>query len=113
MSTDSNKPSGGRGLSKGKRKSMRTPQLSLETNLGPVLDLSGTGIRIIAKKELRGLHDLVIEARGIQHAVRVRVIWSKKVAFRMYEVGLSFIDASEVRDLASWIAMWSPPRMTG
>jgi len=115
MSADPNQSPnpGGRRLSKGKRKCVRTPQLSLETNLGPVLDLSGNGIRIIAKKELRGFHDLVIEARGVQHTLRVRVIWTKKVAFRMYEVGLTFVDAAEVKHLAEWIALWSPPRLAG
>jgi hypothetical protein len=102
-------PAGGRGNAKGKRAFTRRPQASLESSLGPVLDLSAGGMRIIAKRELKGVVDVSLNGGGIDQTVRARVIWTKKISFRVYEVGLAFVDAREVRQLVEWLSKWGTP----
>lgn len=106
----SHPPAGGRGNAKGKRAYTRRPQNNLESSLGPVLDLSAGGMRIIAKRELKGIVDVSLSGGGIDQTVRARVIWTKKAGFRVYEVGLAFVDVHEVRQLVEWLSKWGTPK---
>ncbi len=87
---------------------------NVETTLGPVLDFSATGIRILSKREVK--HE--VEGEPIEigllsafEMVRVKVMvrWSRKLGWRRHEVGLEFVEVSdEVRTVLSEIARSVP-----
>jgi len=91
----------------GKRKHRRRPQSTLESNFGPILDLSAAGTRVISSRALSGIVNVTISGRGIDHSLKARVAWSRKLGFRMYDVGLEFIDCGTARQIVGWIAVWS------
>ncbi|MCP3903868.1 MAG: PilZ domain-containing protein [Planctomycetes bacterium] len=64
----------------------------VKCNLGKILDLSASGVRLKCKRPITG--DQVVEIRGVDQSIRVlgRVVWGKKVGFRAYEIGLHFLD---------------------
>lgn len=96
-----------------RRNYRRLPQYQLESNYGPVLDLSSGGMRVISKKALTGTINISLSAKGIDQKLKARVTRCKKVSFRVYEVALQFVDAKQMRKLVDWIAFWSaPPRKT-
>jgi signal transduction histidine kinase len=68
----------------------RLPQELLQCNLGPVLDLSMGGMRVQCSKAPKGR--LEVELMDIEGPVRLRaeVMWSRRLRFRKYEVGLYF-----------------------
>ena len=89
----------------------RLPQHQLECNYGPVLDLSGGGMRVISKKALEGTITVLLTGKGIDQKLKARVTRCKMVGFRVYEVALQFVDAKQMRAVVEWIAFWSaPPR---
>jgi hypothetical protein len=91
----------------GKRSYKRRPQFALECNFGPVLDLSAGGMRIVSKKALQGVVEVTLQTAGVDEAMRANVVWCKKIGFRVYEVGLEFVDKQAVRHVVNWIATWS------
>ncbi|MHC5112791.1 MAG: PilZ domain-containing protein [Planctomycetota bacterium] len=64
-------------------------------NLGKILDLSASGMRLRTRKSLTGEH--IVQIKGNENMIRVlgRVVWSKKLGFRAYEIGLRFVDLPE------------------
>lgn len=69
------------------------------SSLGPVLDFSATGVRVLCKRGVKqeGVTMLVrIESAFDPITVPVVVRWSRRLGFRRYEVGLEF---AEVNDL--------------
>jgi len=91
----------------GRRSNQRRPQDVLHTNYGPVLDLSASGIRVISTRGLSGVVKVSLQGAGIDQTFKARVVWVKKVSFRVFEVGLEFVDRRAVRHLVEWIAVWS------
>lgn len=87
----------------------RLPQHQLECNYGPVLDLSGSGMRVISKKALEGTITVLLSGKGIDQKLKARVTRCKKVGFRVYEVALQFVDVKQMRAVVEWIAFWSAP----
>ena len=86
-----------------RRRHARLRQQSLLSNVGPVIDLSRTGLRIMTSRRRRGVVDLVLfDLSGRRLNLRARVVWSKRLAFRKHMLGLEFEDADEelTRDLA-------------
>ena len=87
---------------------------NVETNLGPVLDFSATGIRILAKREV--VHEVEGEPIEIELTsafepvvVKVMVRWSRKLGWRRFEAGLEFVDVSdEVRTVLAEMARSVP-----
>lgn len=87
---------------------------NVETTLGPVLDFSATGMRVLSKRRVR--HET--EGEPIQiglisafEMVRLKVVvrWSRKLGWRRHEVGLEFVDVfDEVRTVLSEIARSVP-----
>ena len=86
-----------------RRRDARLKQRSLQSNLGPVIDLSRSGIRVLSRRRLRGRFRLVLyNYSGRQLQLRARVVWSKRISFRRHQVGLELIDPPEnvARELA-------------
>src|SRR5262245_221365 len=93
-----------------RRFSKRRPSEALDSNFGPVLDLSATGVRVIASKALSGVVNLSISGMGIDQALKARVVRTTKLGFRIYEVALEFINAREIAPVLDWISKWSTTR---
>ena len=82
----------------------RLRQRSLQSSLGPVLDLSRTGMRVRSSRRLRGVLEILLFPRsGTRLQVRVRVVWSKRIGFRKHLAGLEFVnpDPNVARELAN------------
>lgn len=72
---------------------------NVETSLGPVLDFSSTGMRVLSKREVRLGEDDTLEVR-IKSAfdpitVQVAVRWCKKLGWRRYEIGVQFVELTD------------------
>ena len=91
----------------GRRSNQRRPQDVLHTNFGPVLDLSSSGIRVISNRAITGVVKVSLHGAGIDQTFKAKVVWIRKISFRVYEVGLEFTDQQAVRHLLQWIAVWS------
>ncbi len=72
----------------------RLPQELLQSNLGPVLDLSMGGMRVRCSRPPKG--EIDVDLMGLQEPVRLRaaVMWSRRRGLRKFEVGLKFVDIS-------------------
>jgi len=72
---------------------------NVETSIGPVLDFSSTGMRVLSKREIRleeGESMLVrIESAFDPITVPVVVRWSKKLGWRRYETGVQFVELTD------------------
>ena len=79
-----------------RRESDRVNPYWLHCDPGYVLDISETGIRLLVKRPLRGQMKLPIWTDDIGVHVQTEVVWSRKIGFRQYEVGLRFIDLTEL-----------------
>lgn len=90
-----------------RRSFQRFVQGNLISSIGPVLDLSTAGMRVIAKKPWCGEITVRISAPGIDMRIRATVMWSRKLGFRAYEMGLTFDDLDDISDLTSWLAEWN------
>ena len=72
----------------------RLRQALLETNFGPVLDLSLSGVRIRCAKPPIGEVDLELVGSGEWVPLRAEVVWVNKIGFRKHEAGLRFLDVT-------------------
>ena len=82
---------------------MRLKQTTLHSSLGPIIDLSRSGMRVRSTRRLRGILPVVLFNRNGPHLnVRVRVAWTKRIGFRKHVAGLEFIDPppNMLRELA-------------
>ena len=72
---------------------------NVDTSIGPVLDFSATGMRVLSKREIRmeeGQNLLVdIESAFDPVTVPVAVKWSRKLGWRRYETGVQFVDLTD------------------
>jgi len=70
----------------------RLPQELLQSNLGPVLDLSMGGMRVRCGRAPKGEVD--VDLMGLVEPIRLRaeVMWSRRQGLLKFEVGLKFID---------------------
>jgi hypothetical protein len=76
-----------------RRRDVRLKQSSLHSSLGPVIDLSRSGMRVRCTRRLRGRVALVLFNRNGPHLnVNARVVWTKRIGFRKHVAGLEFID---------------------
>jgi len=87
---------GGRSIeTDNRRRAGRLHQFGLRSNLGQVLDLSSSGVRLCATSKLEGRVPLRLSAPGCRDlAIECEVAWHKRVGFRQHIVGLRFVDAS-------------------
>jgi hypothetical protein len=76
----------------GRRVPGRLPQELLMSSLGPVLDLSVGGMRVLSRKPRARDIDVKLVGADISLTVRAKVAWSQRLGFRRHEVGLTFLD---------------------
>jgi signal transduction histidine kinase len=68
----------------------RLPQELLKCTIGLVLDLSMGGMRVQCNKAPKGRLDVEIEDHEGPVKLQAEVMWSRRLGFRKYEVGLYF-----------------------
>ena len=76
---------------------------NLTSSLGRILDLSSGGVRLFSPRPLKGELNLIIYGHNDRRVrVGVSVAWQKRLGFREYVVGLSFIRLTPelVKDIA-------------
>ncbi len=78
-----------------RRRAGRLPQESLECNLGPVLDLSTGGMRVLCKRPHEGPLEVRLQASQYSLTLSGQVIWSKRLGFRRHEIGVQFVDLDD------------------
>lgn len=93
---------GGRGTNTGvtraeKRKGGRIRCSTLDSSLGPVLDLSPTGLRLLSKsqpkQQVGDQLDLTLKADGEELDVKARCVWIRVNDDRKFEMGFEFVGA--------------------
>lgn len=85
-----------------RRRDARIRQTTLSSNLGPVIDLSRSGMRVLCSRRLKGLQSIVVFSRNGPHMeVTARVIWSERLGFRKHLIGLEFVEPPPARQLAN------------
>ena len=77
-----------------RRRTGRLPQESLVSNLGPVLDISIGGMRVISRSPLRGTVTVQFGAYSLPERLDATVTWSKRTGLFSREVGLRFENVS-------------------
>lgn len=66
----------------------------VDSNLGPILDLSRGGARIFTRKPRTGRIALTLTTHDDTLTVDADAIWSRKLGWRRYELGVQFVDLS-------------------
>lgn len=64
----------------------------VQCNLGEVLDISGTGLRLLARKAMCGVADITLLAPGIGVRLPSEIMWSKRLGFRKHLLGVRFLE---------------------
>ncbi len=83
------------GRREGRRVPGRLPQESFQCGLGPVLDLSSGGMRVLCKRPYQGELRVHLEGYDVVLSIRTRVAWVQKLGFRRFEIGFAFLDIDE------------------
>ncbi|MHC4414447.1 MAG: PilZ domain-containing protein [Planctomycetota bacterium] len=83
------------GRREGRRVPGRVPQESLFCELGPVLDLSPGGMRVLSTRPHEGEVSVCLGGMDIDLKLQARVAWIRRLGFRRHEVGLTFLDVDE------------------
>lgn len=83
------------------------------SSLGPVLDFSATGVRVLSRRPLKqhpgGTVSVRIESAFEPITLPVIVRWSRRLGFRRHEIGLEFAEVNErTRAVLSEIARSVP-----
>ena len=86
-----------------RRATGRIQQERLVCSLGPVIDFSRGGLKVMAERKLRGEHDVMLPSDDGDLTVRARVVWSHREGIRRHLVGLEFleVDSKTAARLAS------------
>ena len=82
-----------------RRSERRIPQVELQCDLGQVLDITSTGLRVLCKrvpKDKWVKFDLNSTVDPIP--VQAKIVWTKHVRFRRHEIGLRFVEPSSEID---------------
>ena len=79
----------------GRRVPGRVRQESLTCTLGPVLDLSVGGLRVLSVRPQSGAIRICLCGMDIELTLHAKVVWTRRLGFRRHEQGLSFIDVDE------------------
>ena len=79
----------------GRRIPGRLPQEMVVSNLGPVLDLSTGGMRVLATSPLDGEFDVDLRGANVSLTLETKVAWVRRLGFRRFEVGLSFVNVDD------------------
>ncbi len=79
----------------GRRVPGRVPQEMLLSNLGPVIDLSVGGMRVLATKPHAGEIEVSLRSGDVVLALPSVVVWIRRHGFRRHEIGLAFVGVPE------------------
>jgi len=79
----------------GRRRTGRRLQESLSSNLGPVLDLSAGGARILSHRDREGDQTVELFSNSGTFSLEGKVVWHRKLGFRKHEIGVEFTDVDE------------------
>ena len=66
----------------------------VESNLGPILDLSATGARILSEKLQQGLIKLSIGTAEEGVNLSAEIVWGRKIAHRQFMLGIRFLEVT-------------------
>lgn len=88
------------------RKGGRLRVCGVSSDLGPVRDLSASGMRVRVKGKPK-IHECLtvrISAEDLSVTVQARIVWVQRCGLRRYEIGIEFIDLTgeqqqQIRDL--------------
>ncbi|MCZ6494399.1 MAG: PilZ domain-containing protein [Planctomycetota bacterium] len=83
------------GRREGRRVPGRLPQESLQSDLGPVLDMSSGGMRVLGTRPYQGEFRIEVQGYDVVLALQARVAWVQKLGFRRFEIGFAFLDIDE------------------
>ncbi|MEE9212338.1 MAG: PilZ domain-containing protein [Phycisphaeraceae bacterium] len=86
-----------------RRRHGRITQQQLRSSIGPVVDLSAGGMRVVSDRRLKGELTIVLHHEvGLELAVQARVMWRKRIGFRQHMIGLEFFNLTpnDCRQLA-------------
>lgn len=83
------------GTRDGRRIPGRVPQDSLFSSLGPVIDLSSGGMRVLATKPYDGKLRVTLWGGDVEVVMAAQVAWARRLGFRRHELGVSFLDLDE------------------
>jgi len=85
-------------VSDDRRSQIRVPQSELHCSLGPVLDITSAGIRVICRRIPKDEVKFDLNTAVDPLPVWAKVVWAKRLGFRKHEVGLHFIQPSPELD---------------
>ncbi len=77
-----------------RRSHIRVPQSELHCSLGPVLDITSAGMRVMCRRIPKDEVKFDLNTTVDPLPVRAKVVWAKRLGFRKHEVGLHFIQPS-------------------
>ncbi len=86
-----------------RRRHGRITQQQLRSSIGPVVDLSAGGMRVISDRRLKGELTVVLYHEiGLELALQARVKWRRRIGFRQHMIGLEFFNLTpnDARQLA-------------
>jgi hypothetical protein len=75
-----------------RRNSARLSPYWLNCDMGTILDLSNSGMRVVGKRKPKDQVTVRIWDERVGVQLLAEVMWSKKIGFRQHESGLRFID---------------------
>ncbi len=78
-----------------RRTPARLPQESLVCDMGPVLDLSIGGMRVLCKRRREGSLKIRIWAFRYYMILDGQIVWTKHLGFRRHEIGVQFINVDD------------------
>ena len=89
-----------------RRRAGRIKGTGLRCNRGRVIDLSSGGMRLRSPRRLRGELEVELWTRIRRLDVRAKVVWTTRVGFRKYNIGLQFRDVTPdaARELTAFAA---------
>ena len=80
----------------GRRIPGRVAQELLVSDLGPVLDLSAGGMRILSTRPPnRSQLDVRLKGPDSSLRVRAKVAWCRRLGFRRHEIGMTFVELDD------------------
>ncbi|MCH7546574.1 MAG: PilZ domain-containing protein [Planctomycetes bacterium] len=74
------------------RADRRVRQSSLQSSVGRVHDISETGMRVVCRRELKGVVEVAIVDGANHIVVKASVVWIRRIGFDRYFAGLVFED---------------------
>ncbi|MEE9131496.1 MAG: PilZ domain-containing protein [Phycisphaerales bacterium] len=99
-----------------RRSQIRIRQVELQSSLGPVLDITSAGIRVMCRRIPKDEVKFDLNTTVDPLSVRAEVVWAKRLGFRKHEVGLHFTQTSPELDnlircccTLDGKSFWNPP----